>query len=910
MDDMNEVLDQPADYNLPSEIVSAAVSERYIARPTIQSALTTQPLARLILLSAPAGFGKTRELVSLATISADRDSSVAWLKLTAESNTSIGFFQQLSDALSAAYVGLGDAYPALSSSEVSEANVDAVSLMESVLGNILKLQRPLLLVLDDFQFITSPDLLSAINRLINYAPDGFSLAIGTRVRPKLSMATWRAKGYLAEIGERELRLSEDETRLYLQRSGHNLDAIAFRKIYSYTEGWITGVLQVSEWLKLNSQRVEALFDFQSDKASIGTYLSNAVFDALPAEQQDALLNLSVVQRFNGSLVTTLTSCDDGQQLLENFENLQLFLIPLDRDRQWFRFHRFFAEFLRARLRQQDAERFKQIHFNASLWFTNNHMQTFAIEHAYHAQDLELLAALIDGCGLSLINRGQISLVHKWRQHVPDEIAVKYPVLVLGDLWARVVDLGLDEANRALDELLLRWGDGDAKAQLTDSMLAALAIKSLIALQKDDLRSCVKLARRVEFQMGTRTAFLEVAMLVIGAFANVMMGWHEAARKLLTLANQRNHFLAGNYLQMHLINVEVMLLIEQGKIKQAELLFERLRERTISWFNEKSKALILPKITQCLIAYQQGRFEGVAETLKRMLSVVDVISPVDICAQGTLCLAHLQHMQGNTKEANSTSVYMQNLAARNKAWRFYAQAVGDEILRILQDVGDDRVKRAEQRLKSINWDELATNYTHMRLNPVLWVQGLSRTRLQQTRGHFSEALHEITQLRGMLLDDWEGLERIRLDLLAALSYQQLGYQERSQSLLVQCLIAAEREDIRSLFLEEGEAVRSMLHQLETAERQPALQVFIRGLLALWPRQSAERLLEIVEEELTEREQEVIKLAAQGMSNDEIGRQLTLALGTVKWHLHNIYEKLKVRNRTQAIRRARELGMLGS
>ncbi|SNR94105.1 LuxR family transcriptional regulator, maltose regulon positive regulatory protein [Pseudomonas segetis] len=906
MDDMNEVLDQPADYNLTSEVVPVQVSERYFLRPTVQSELAALP-ERLILLVAPAGFGKTTELAVLANKRVEQGQCVAWLTLTAESNTSLIFFQQLAHTLESVQASLGDFDSALTD---NSACLDTLQVMELVLGNILRMRKSLLLVLDDFEAISNPDLLSAIDRLINYAPDGFTLAIGSRVKPKLSLATWRAKGYLVEIGERELRLSEDDTRVYLQLHGLNVEPLSLKKIYSYTEGWMTGVLQVIKWLKSTPQKPDALLEYQEDHTSVGKYLSDAVFEGLPVERQDALLNMSVVHRFNGSLVQALTGCDNGQQLLEDLEVMQLFLVPLDSDRRWFRFHRFFAEFLRARLKQQDPERFKQIHFNASLWFTNNHMQNFAIEHAYHAQDVELLAALVDGCGLSLINRGQLSLVHKWRQHVPDDIAVKYPVLVLTDLWVRVVDLGLDEANRALDDLLLRWGDSDSKTQLTDSMLAALAIKSLIALQKDDLRTCVKLARRVELQLGSRTAFLEVAMLVIGAFANVMMGWHDAARKLLTLANQRNHFLDGNYLQMQLINVEVMLLLEQGKIKQAELLFERLRERTTSWFNEKSKATVLPKITQCLIAYQQGRFEGVTSLLKRMLSIVDVISPVDLCAQGTLCLAHLQYMQGNTKEAHSTLIYIQNLAARNKAWRFYAQAVGYEILRTLQEAGDDRTKRAEQRLKSINWNELASNYAHMRLNPVLWVQGLSRTRLQQARGHYSEAIHEILQLRGMLQDDWEGLEHIRLDLLAAHSYQQLGYQERSQSLLVQCLIAAEREEVRSLFLEEGEPIRNMLHQLEMAERQPALQNFIRSLLALWPGQSAQRQLEVIEEELTEREQEVIRLAAQGMSNNDIGQQLNLALGTVKWHLHNIYEKLKVRNRTQAIRRARELGMLGS
>jgi LuxR family maltose regulon positive regulatory protein len=192
--------------------------------------------------------------------------------------------------------------------------------------------------------------------------------------------------------------------------------------------------------------------------------------------------------------------------------------------------------------------------------------------------------------------------------------------------------------------------------------------------------------------------------------------------------------------------------------------------------------------------------------------------------------------------------------------------------------------------------------------VLWAQGLTQLRIHQARGHFSEALHEITRLRGLLLPGWHGLQRLRLDLLAAVSYEALGYRDRAHNLLVQTLVQSEKEGLRSIFIEEGRAVHSMLKDLESSERQPALQTFIRGLLGFWVDEDEQVTAEDVQEMLTEREREVVVLAAQGMSNEQIGQQLALALGTVKWHLHNIYEKLHVRNRTQAIRRARELSLL--
>ncbi|NQD92424.1 AAA family ATPase [Pseudomonas sp. CrR25] len=902
---MDEVLDPAAGSLLRSKLMPPQAPVDYLTRPQVEAALSAHPHARLLLIAAPAGFGKTSALVALARSRVDAGGAVAWLSLDPEDDEPARFFQQLIEALAAQLPGVGA--EALSYLQ-NTMRVPAAAVMESLLVDLARLDKPLLLILDDLHLIQNAELLAALNRLIKFAPSGFVLAIGSRAQPALNLATLRAKGLLVEFGERDLRLSESETRDYLLRSGLQLDAVALDALYSHTEGWMVGVHLAGLWLRHQPQAYAQLADLGCDQAAVGDYLLRSVFEQLSADKQELLLALGVAQQLSGDLANALTGRQDGQQLLEELEAMQLFLLPLDRERQWYRFHNLFGEFLRARLKDRDPERLKQLHFNASLWFTNHHMQNLAIEHARLAEDTEMLAALLDGCALELINRGQLHLIYKWRQHVPDEIVERFPVLVLTDVWIRAAELGLTEANRMLDELLERWGEAKNKGPLSEKLLATLAVKAVIALQKDDLQTCVALTRRIEVQLGQHTALLEVAILVVGALANVMMGLPEPARRLLALAQQRNHFLEGRYLDMQLANVEILLCLEQGQIKQAELLFGQLRARILPWFTERSRALVLPTITGSLIAYHQGNLEGLEERLRWALANVDAINPVDLYAQGMLCMAHVQRVQGNPKDAMASLVLMQNLAARNQSWRFYAQAVGDEVAQILQEPATDRLKRAEQRLKTVDWPKLAEHYPHMRCNPVLWVQGLTRIRLQQARGHYSEALHEITQLRGMLLDDWHGLQRLRLDLLAALSYQRLGYQERAQSLLVQCLIGAEREGVRSLFIEEGESIRLILQQFEAAERQPALQGFIRSVLAIWPGQGARQSLESLEEGLTEREREVVCLAAQGLSNDEIGQRLALALGTVKWHLHNIYEKLKVRNRTQAIRRVRELGLL--
>ena len=879
-------------------------SPGYLPRPRLQALFAANPHARLILLCAPAGFGKSTALGELVMARQQQGGLCAWLALGAADDDPARFLQRLIKALRTVLPGLGeDALGYL----CNTMHTPVPAVVESLLADLSQLTERLLLVLDDFQ-VTDKHVLAGLARLIQLAPVGFTLALAARTQPALPLATLRAKGQLLEIGLEDLRLTRQETGEYLLHRGVQLDEAGVHRLHVQTEGWMIGVQLASllgqKPLASGLQTLPA-----TDQAAVGEYLLCTVFEQLPGELQEALLSLGVASQLNGELASALTGREDGQALLERLEVMQLFVVPLDRERHWYRFHHLFADFLRSRLKSQNPERFRQLHFNASLWFTNHRMQNLAIEHASLAEDSEMLAALVDGYGLELINRGQLNRLYRWRLQVPDAIVARYPVLILADVWDKAAKQALPEANRLLDELLARWS-GEADVPLREGYLAALAVKSMLALQKDDLELCVSLARKIEAQLGQHAAFLEVAMLVIGALALVMLAQPEQARRLVALAQQRNHFLEGRYLDMQLGNVEVLLALEQGQLRQAQQLSEQLRARMAPGFGEASPALVLPVIGASLIAYQQGRFAGLEERLRWALQHVDVINPIDLYAQGLLCLARLQRIQGQPKAAQASLASLQNLASRNHSWRFYAQAVGEEIALLLEGSGQDRLKRAEQRLQSVEWERLAAGYARQAFNPVSWVLGLSRVRLHQAHGQYSEALREIAQLQAQLQPGWHGLQRLRLEVLAALSYQRLGYRERAQSTLVQCLMNAEREGACSVFVEEGESVRALLQQLKSAERHPALQGFLRDVLGFWPSSDARATENEPVDELTDRELNVMRLAARGMSNEDIGRQLSLALGTVKWHLHNIYAKLKVRNRTQAIRRARELELLDS
>ncbi|MCJ8168566.1 LuxR C-terminal-related transcriptional regulator [Atopomonas sediminilitoris] len=888
---------------LRSRLTPPVVKAEYMRRPRLVAALEQHPDARVLLLAAPTGFGKSSALAAIAAFKQEQGSAIAWFALENEDDDAPTFWQMLIEAVRQTLPDFGhSALPFLDNT----ISVPIAALVESLILELHQLSTPLLLVVDDLHLLRDKATLEGLARLVQHAPAGFQLAIGSRELPPMPLATWRARHWMIEIGQDDLRLSPLETREYLVRQGGELNDKLLNQLAEKTEGWMVGVHLAGLWLGSEHAKGREITTLP-ERGRMADYLLASVFEQLPEDLQQAVLALSVATQINGDLANTLTGRSDGQALLEELEAKQLFLVPLDRERQWYRFHHLFADFARKRLLAKDAQFFRQLHFNASLWFTNHHMQNLAIEHACHADDPELLAALVNACGLELINRGQLNLLYRWRLKVPNEIAQNFPILVLADVWDQATNMALPEANRLLDQLLKRWGDGQEQPW-SEEFLGVQAVRGVIALQKDDLMATINLARQVAKQMGRSNIFLEAAIVLCGGFAACMLGWIEQGQRLLQLAQQQVPLLKGNFLAMQMGNLHMFLELERGRLAQAQHQAEQLRSQYTPWFGAESKALALSVISQGLVAYEQLQLDGLNNRLCWALSNVDVINPIDLYARGSLCVARMQRLAGKDKDALQTLTQMQSTASRGQAWRFYSLALAEEVALLLNDSSADGVRKAEQRFKASDWQKMAERYKDAPFNPVLWAQGLTQLRIHQARGHFSEALHEITRLRGLLLPGWHGLQRLRLDLLAAVSYEALGYRDRAHNLLVQTLVQSEKEGLRSIFIEEGRAVHSMLKDLESSERQPALQTFIRGLLGFWVDEDEQVSAEDVQEMLTEREREVVVLAAQGMSNEQIGQQLALALGTVKWHLHNIYEKLHVRNRTQAIRRARELSLL--
>lgn len=896
--------DKPSVSKMVPQIPNGYLKRSFL--PRLIACLTHTSPVRLFLFSAPAGYGKTTALIALAQAYLEQeDHCIAWLPLSSEDNDSRFFFRRLAQALHEVNPLIGNELSRYLQQNV--ARMPIASMVDSLLNDLNIDLQPMLLVLDDLHLINNQDVLDAIGRLLNYAPSGIKVAIGARSQPSMGVATLRAKGLMIDVGLKEMQLSTEEIRAYFTNRGMIIDDRLLTELYEKTEGWMAGVHLGYLWLQQNQGNGAQVFFSNKGREALGRYLLNTVFEHLPEPMQQNLLLMSGATQLNASLVETLTGGRDGQALLEELEKAQLFLLPMDHERHWFRFHALFADFLHGYLSKQNPDRLRQQYRKACLWFAENQMPLLAVDHASLAGDAEMLGTLLNRFGLNMLNNGQLTLVRRWLPMLPSEIIQRYPILTLAETWLKALDMNLLEAGQVIDELTSTWARKRDPSDV-EAYFAGMAIKAALALQKDDLDLCVEIVEEVIPRMNRSVPFLEVALLLAGAFAMTIRGYPEQARRILVQAHQRNHFLEGHYLTTQLMNVEVILATEQGLMKQAQILIDKLHEQSRSLLQENAVSFVFPVITESLIKYHRMELDGLEEQLRWALTHIDIISPIDVYAHGMICAARVQYFTGGTRESAATLNLMQSITSRHQSWRFYALALAEEIRIILLEPGNDRVKRAEQILANLDLNKIKQSYKGMYFHPIRMIHGLSRIRILQAKGHYSEALHEINQLRSQLRPGWHGMHYLRFDILAAISYQNLGYQDRAHHIMGEALAFAEREQVKSTFIEEGESVRELLKSMASTEQHPALMEFIRNLLQIWPGKQAHTDEMEFDEELTERERDVICLAAKGYSNEEISSQLDLALGTVKWHLHNIYQKLKVRNRTRAIKQARELNLI--
>jgi LuxR family transcriptional regulator, maltose regulon positive regulatory protein len=869
-----------------------------VPRPGLIARLNEERGQALILVSAPAGFGKSTLLSAWVDERARQDPKlrVAWLSLDEGDSDPFRFLLYMAAALHGAEPSCGaDAMAALQSPRPPSAEAiltDLINEIDGIAGNML-------LVLDDFHAVRSPEVDEALAFLLEHLPSRLRLVIATREDPLLPLARFRARGGLTELRAADLRFSYDEAADFLGRvMGLELTAEHIGALENRTEGWAAGLQLAALSMRGQKDMDGFIRSFTGSHRFVLDYLGEEVLRRQPEGVQDFLLRTSILDRFCGSLCDAILPGESGQQTLEYLERANLFVVPLDGERKWYRYHRLFGELLRQRLEQGLAAGgagggtgAAALHTRASDWFETNGLPLESFRHAVAAADVDRAERLAGSRDMPLHYRGAVKTILDWIASLPAAVLDARPSLRVQfasvSLFAGTT-AGVEEALEAAERSLQRADQDEATRDLLGRIAAARCTIGITRYQADAIM--IQSRRALEYLRADNILYRLRVMWAV-AYAHSLQGDRPAARRAyaeLERTVQARGVAAYAPLALlglgdcHVLDNELQLAAEsyRGALRASGDLSQPI---TAEIYHGMGRVL-----------YEWNDLDAAEEHAERGLQLSRQYSnEIDRFILLELLLARIALASGRVAAA---AARLDTLAATGSKPSFRHRLPEIAALQVTVLLRQGRVEAAAQ---------------------LAWTWNLPRSRAQVllARDDPSGALAVLEPLRAQMESKGWQDEILRVRLLLACALHAKGEEDEALRVLAQAMAQAEAGGFVRIFLDEGSRMARLLSEaaargMATAYAGRLLAAFAaekqasEGALA----ESSSSLTATLIEPLSQREKEVLRLLAEGLSNQEIGDRLFIALDTVKNHNRRIFEKLEVKRRTEAIARGRELGLL--
>jgi LuxR family maltose regulon positive regulatory protein len=897
---------------LQTKLYIPPIRPELVSRPRLIERLNAGLHRKLTLVSAPAGFGKTT-LVSEWVAGCGRPA--AWLSLDEGDNDPTRFLAFLVAALQTIAANIGKGVLGVLQSPQPPPTE---SILTALLNEITAIPGDFVLVLDDYHVIDAKpvDVSTFVDRaltfLLEHLPLQMHVVIATREDPNIPLARYRAGGQLTELRVTDLRFTPSEAAEFLNEvMGLNLAAEDIAALETRTEGWIVGLQLAAISMQGHEDATSFIKSFTGSHHFVLDYLVEEVLQRQSEKIQTFLLRTSILERLCGSLCDAVLaeSSTLGQENLEYLEHANLFLIPLDNERRWYRYHHLFADLLRQRLHQniasstEDAQsRVNELHIRASQWYEDNGLHIEAFHHAAAANDIERAEHLIEGKGIPLHSRGAAASILDWLASLPKRVLDTRP-----SLWVRYARLsmvtgqttGVEEKLQAA-EAALQGAELDDKTR--DLIGRIAAVRANLAWTQYQIETIIAQSRRaLEYLHPDNLYFRFTAIWTLG-FACLLQGDRATAGKAFTEALSISQA-SGD---IHSTIVASIGLSQIQELANHLYLAADSYRRVLQLAGD----LPLPVVSEAhlglaRIFYQWNDLDAAEQYGQQSLQLPRQFDRViDRFIISEVFLAQLKLARGDVASA-AAMLAETDLSVRQHNFVFRMPEVA-----------------AAQVLTLLRQGDLAAA-AHLAQTHDL---PISQARVLLAQGDTSEALAVLAPYRQQMeAKGWQD-ERLKAMVLQAVAHHAHGEKNDAVQLLGDALALAEPEGFIRIFIDEGLPMAYLLSDAATrgvmpdyigkllavfeAEEQPVLAGRraspgkSEGRSYLPPVSPAQPLIE----PLSQRELEVLRLMAQGLSNREISERLFLALSTVKGHNRNIFDKLQVQRRTEAVARARELGLL--
>jgi len=870
----------------------------------------------LTVLSAPAGFGKTTLLTEwLATVPAD-GASVAWVSLDQRDNDPTAYWTYVVAALETAAEGVGAG--ALSLLQSPQPSTEAA--LAALLNDLHTIPDDILLILDDYHLIEAADIHDGMAFLLEHLPPRLHLVLATRADPALALARLRGRGELLEVRAADLRFTAEESAAYLNDSmGLALTEGDVAALDGRTEGWIAALQLAALSMQGREDASAFIAGFAGDDRYIVDYLAEEVLGRQPAEVRDFLLKTSILDRLTGSLCDAVTGREGGRATLVALERANLFLVPLDDRREWYRYHHLFADVLQAHLLEEHATDVPALHGRASAWHEQTGNFSQAIEHALKAADFPRAADLMEIAIPALSRDRRERDLKRWVELLPDEEVRVRPVLGVFFVGALAQVSEFDTVARRLSDiessLGVSTGGGAWPAEPPSDVVvvdlegfkrlpgAVQLYRAALALAEGDPDGTVGHARQAmslsppddHLTRAAAAALSGLASWTTGDLAAAHDGYAECIAGLLRVG------FISDVLGCTVTVADIRR--TQGRLGEAVSAYERALElATVEPGAPALRGTADMHVGLAELLLDRNELAAAAERLARSHQLGDHNGLPKNPYRSRVSMARLREAEGDLDAA---------LALLDEADRVYDGDYSPNVRPVPAVRARLRVRRGELN-HALAWarerqlsagDELSylREYEHVTLARLL----LAR----HTTGRGATCLEDATSLLNRLLAAAEEGGRtatvIETLVLQALAEQARGDIAAALASLERAVSLAEPEGFVRVFADEGPPMAALLKALA---RKKATSHLRRLLAATATTAHAAPVTQALVEPLSERELDVLRLLGTDLDGPDIARELSVSLNTMRTHTKNIYAKLGVTSRRGAVRQAQQLNLL--
>ncbi len=883
-----------------------------VQRPELLRRLDERRPRHVTLVIAPAGFGKTTLLAAWSEAQVRKKRPVAWLSLDGEDDDPQQLGAYLVAALSRASKDI--AWQAQQLLD-NDAHTPVRTIISVLLNGIAAYGRDVFLVLDDVDRLSAKPVLAIVSRLLRYAPDNLHVLLGARGEPALSLSGLRSPDKLSRVNADDLRFSLDDAQAFFDRTGNTpLNRNSVELLNSATEGWVAGLQLASLGLNRVDHVAALASHLAGSRFGIDRYLSDTVFEHLPPNMLTFLLHTSILERLTATLCDEVMGSEgDSGEKLDWLERHNVFIRPLDETQDWYRYHALLSDALRRRLVRQTPQQVPLLHRRASLWFARARLWPEAVRHALAAGDIDQAAQWAENCAMEMLQRGDPFMLPGWIRKLPPDVIAGRLRLRLAKAWGLAMSLETARASKeisAIADEFERMARDDRSVADEVAWTEINAIRAVIACVSDDSEHALELGRAVEASTAPAEHWVRYygqsaeifGLMYRGQFSYISRVWRARVDQV-GISRKPN---SADMLRDAVYGIAALI---HGELPDAKRVMEvamRYSEDKLGEWSASTAA-----VAGCLasICYECNELSKARKLIEGRMTIALETSPLAALMRFMLTASRVLWRDGKKGPALAVLEDGRQVAITRRWLRLKLACDAETVRQLLADgsvgearqIADELSASVPMMCKERRGSAMETWASYCVLEARVL---LAENAADDAVGFLSRSFDDLVAL------GWRYAEAV-VSLLLALAHEQSGASEKAFSALENALRIGCAMGLINSFVDEGPSMRALLERCRhtSSEISTRHAAYIDTLLSAFdevnkmssplPNHADTKMAPGT---LSARELQILGYVARGLSNKEIGRSLKLAPETVKWHMKNVFEKLNVSSRFEAVQSA--------